>query len=58
LPAEKLVTLCFEIAIASAGSMHVQSDEHIADWMRERLRLNVINVSNPIAMSWGEYLPL
>jgi len=49
--------LCFEIAIASAGSMHVQSDEHVADWMRERLRLNVINVSNPIAMSWGEYPP-
>jgi len=45
---DKLMALCFEIAIASAGSMHVQSNEHIANWMCEQLCLNGINVSDII----------
>ena len=45
---DRVVALCFEIAIASTGSMHVQSNEHVANWMCEQLRLNGINVSDII----------
>lgn len=55
--AERLIKLSFELAMVAAESMHMQSTEHIAAWVRNQLTANGIGLTVPMGMSWGEYKP-